>query len=737
MDGSAHAAEATAGFNVRGAPASASRSDQAGSRGRQVSHQPPERPPRTATRGRSTTQGSAAAGRAHGGIRSRTALQNPAGAWSPRPVFSPFVRSPSPLPPVPVYVPPPVVPEWPPGLEVAELPWLTPERNEERLRTNRLLGTWEKLGRETSPWGDLRGASDVVSDVEQGIRRADELLAKSRTALLSDAQWRELAFGVRWHKQCEEAKRGSLQMWLGLASESEAAQPEFQRMAQNLRQRLDDAHRHLRDQRWNRGEKCIKVSLPSGRADAGEESGATGGATSIARSGARKDIEVRSRIVPGTALGACFAPGYPPSGHDHARLSAWNHLPGLVHSKLLDARGETLYSGLCHSVVDLRLLDTFTLTDEVDKADGPATLIRLINDLQFSASAPEEAGCIGDETKEEVIDVLYKGICKGGWDAVGAAAQLRCQAVRNMGREAAVAALATDQDKFRNAVAGKTVDLQLCSVASLPYWESRNALFTAEWAQTNVFADLERASPMDLRVRGPDGALCTVRANVKVRQFTFARGETAADVDLIAARLRTEFDRLLGPVEVPELGGDVMTAADAMQARLLELRDEIAGSGKGHDRASSIRSGSGSAPPETGKTRSGLREEAECLERNRHTLVSAGERAKSLARFKTGVVDPAGLAAHWTERETMMSRLMSIAFLMGETPVLCYRDASHLHNHDSEVKLFAAAARNTEVGARVLGVHREWEGLDEEFHRQVAEQYPTPSRHSGRQPERR
>lgn len=607
-------------------------------------------------------------------------------------------------------------PEWRFSAGARRVPWLAPERDAERQRTNRFLEVLRRPIPYVLPWEGYYPAYCLVSAVEQDLLRARELLNKSQSELLSPTDWRTLSDILVWHQDKLAHYRDCLAYRLRSLSASAASSRECQRLAHDLQGRLGAAHACLLgplDQDWHAICKRARSTLP---VDAGAHAG--------------KTVEVECRTVPGTALGASFAKGYEA---DDSRFGdtampgrLFDHVPGLAYAESANASGETLYCGLRHRFIDLTLLNCGFLKEAANAGDRDSVpenrrqfLARLVRDLL----AMEHWGGAARSMPEESVNGTRAVISFPG-DGFGklAAAQMRCGARRVMVRELAVAALATDTLNRDRALDGERVDLRLLSIAMAfgERFESRLAS-GVRWDacdQAVAFADLAIESPVQLRLRGPDGALRTVLANVRVRQFVFEPGGLLKSSEGLATSLRTEWRRLIGPGDSRALGGDVKARIDAMRARMLVLDEEIVRS-----ETTACPAGSGRSPTVSGSTEVGNRlarckREADRLGRNARTLEEAGQQLKdTFAGWREGAL---GFRSEQPDMKgEIVARLALIGYLMGETPVLSAATCAAMCDIECKTQFLAMVADNREGRLPPLECGETWRSLYLDFKRQM------------------
>ena len=92
----------------------------------------------------------------------------------------------------------------------------------------------------------------------------------------------------------------------------------------------------VNDQPWEAISKRVRTTLPEAT---------------------EKSVVVDSRIVPGKALAAHFAEDYTSNGINCADRTQYKHVPNLALTTLTNAKGQTLFSGLRHGVIDAYNID--------------------------------------------------------------------------------------------------------------------------------------------------------------------------------------------------------------------------------------------------------------------------------------------------------------------------------------------------------------------------------------------
>ena len=124
--------------------------------------------------------------------------------------------------------------------------WLTPERNAALEEQDRRLQELEQrlppaaLGTR----GELHALAAQVQFVERETTEAHELMEKSRTEALSDAEWRRLWFILRSHRPRMMERGAKLLTRLGVLSQSDALNPAGAGLVNELERRYTDAREY-------------------------------------------------------------------------------------------------------------------------------------------------------------------------------------------------------------------------------------------------------------------------------------------------------------------------------------------------------------------------------------------------------------------------------------------------------------------------------------------------------------
>ena len=417
-----------------------------------------------------------------------------------------------------------------------------------------------------------------------------------------------------------------------------------------------------------------------------------------------RTVAVESRIVPGKAFATRFAEDYPSNGVNCSDRTQYKHVPNLAQTTLTNRSGEVLFSGFRHGVLDSYDIDAEHLASLPDPA-----LRTMIADL-----LPREASA--DGSREAFVEEQLALIRSDPRAAQRAAETMRAQASREMASEMAVAALAADPEKLRDALDGETVDVALSSISLLTPDSLRNLAGSARSDertmlnhQTQALGQLAERNPVELRVRDDDGALRTVKVNVRVRQFNFGVNAGAvgrAGVGPVSIPSQTpgwrnlmgwgfamernnpQLEQMFGEANAAGLGGDVADRLFLMRheaERIAGDLDDIEAYIAMHD---------------DGEDTSDLDEEAAMQRAELATLNKRIESLDSAARQAKAIWASDDYRAGGGDPFKMVSRLALVGHLMGETPLFnCKSGKDRTGQLDAEVKFLAAAA--DESGGRV------------------------------------
>ena len=438
----------------------------------------------------------------------------------------------------------------------------------------------------------------------------------------------------------------------------------------------------VNDQPWEAISKRVRTTLPEAT---------------------EKSVVVDSRIVPGKALAAHFAEDYTSNGINCADRTQYKHVPNLALTTLTNAKGQTLFSGLRHGVIDAYNIDGKLLARLPDDE-----LRTMVGDLLVREGAIEP----GSEGRERTIEDLVTLIRNDPAQAAVSAEAMRVHASRDMAKEMAVAALVADPEKFEKALAGETVDIDLSSISLLTPDSLRHMMGKSAGDektmlnhQTTAFALLGQGGAVELQVRDHEGTPRTVTANVNVRQFNFGvnkgavQGVRLGPVTVVPSHApgfrnlmgwgfaMTDNDpnlhRLVGPQSSGRLEGDAAAKVHSMRTQANDLRD-----GRLSELRADLALVEPGSPGAVAAQReiAALTEQIDTLEKNARTLGRAARDVKTIWEnkdYRRGGGDP----------YKMVSRLALVSHLMGETPLFnCKSGKDRTGQLDAEVKFLATVA---------------------------------------------
>ena len=530
--------------------------------------------------------------------------------------------------------------------------------------------------------GRLTLAAKELWDTEVPLQKSSAGSGRDVAALR--AEWRNAGPGQVARLPVAHPRVGQARMLqeyirfrLGEANADTGGTPDLKRLFHNARNQA------INDQPWEEVTNRIRTSMPNEP---------------------NRGVAVDSRIVPGKAFATRFAENYPSNGINCSDRTQYKHVPNLAQTTLTNRSGEVLFSGFRHGVLDAYDIDAEYLASLPDDA-----LRTMIGDL-LARDVPD------DGSREAFVEDRLAQIRSDPKAAQRAAETMRGQASREMASEMAVAALAADPEKLRDALDGETVDVALSSISVLTPDSLRNLAGSARSDertmlnhQTEALGQLAARNPVALRVRDDDGSLRTVNVNVQLRQFNFGVNAGAvgrARVGPVSIPSQTpgwrnlmgwgfamernnpQMQRLLGESNATELGGDVADRLSDMRQEAAERTEYL---GQIEPMIANLRS---LADNEVVQRNAALqRAELATLNKRIESLDSAARQAKAIWAsndYRAGGGDPF----------KMVSRLALVGHLMGETPLFnCKSGKDRTGQLDAEVKFLATAA--DENGGRV------------------------------------
>lgn len=357
---------------------------------------------------------------------------------------------------------------------------------------------------------------------------------------------------------------------------------------------------------------------------------------------------------------------------------------------LINARGDTLFRGVRHGILDADGLDLPLfkslpegLQDRLLKDLHPFLRIIIHESFFWSRLECTSAKLLGTdaETAATHIELLQHG------------------ARERMAEGVAAAALATDPEKCKRALNGEIVYLHLCAVSL-----SRPHELEALQRQASGFQRLTRPTyrstdppialfnhvePCDrpsheLRLHDQHGLPCTVWANIDVRQFVLSSVGESVQPD------KDTLEQLLGPIGRTRPQGEVGKRVDAIDAR--------APKGLGTPLSRSLQQVR--AAPGDGASHADLQQLTNALAANRESI---GTGLQSRLRVSRTLAEAGGqLKAIWAERGDLppgadahlraAALTALVAYHMGETPLLISGDKGLTERLDAEVKCLATYA---------------------------------------------
>ena len=509
---------------------------------------------------------------------------------------------------------------------------------------------------------ELTRAADRVSDAERNVLSAHSLLQRCTTELLDEDEWGTLCTqGGRLRAEIPR-QLAQLRERLGQSVAGDALAAEVGSLSRELQQRLANAHRYLcaDDVSRNDAVRLVESWLPVP-------------ARNLASMTTR--VEVQSRVVPGTALGSCFAEGYPADdGIERYSAARYKHVPELAQTVLKNEKGQALFLGLRHGIIDAEELDSHLLAALTDQE-----LQSLVDEFVLGEGSPEPPGQDRAQQVRERCDAIRTRPVRAAMDAL----TIREAAYRHMAKESAAAALVADHGRLRRALAGEAVNLRLFTVSLLTRDD-----YTSWCAQQHAFAELDQEGPIELQVRDPsaDGVVRTVVADVQVRQFVLSARDEALNqwADQVG---NDEVEWLLGPPRAPELGGAIKATLDTLNARIAKLSDRFITMDQEHARVVQERGAHDPESRELNVKILELQEKRAHVEKKALTLKEVGTQLKAMWVQEEGL--PTGIEAH----KKAAARLALVGRLMREMPVLiCMSGRDFTRQLDPEMKFLATVA---------------------------------------------
>ena len=210
-----------------------------------------------------------------------------------------------------------------------DLPWLTPELNEARREM-----AVRPAGPRRRRTADPSIAVSFLSEIERDIRRADALIERMRTELLTNAEWREMESLVRYYRQRVSGSRLTLRELLYSLAQNEALSWQDACQLDESLETLVETHDYLGSGAFPWADLSRQHSLMR-----------TDGADT-------HRMVLTSRVIPATAFGAYLAAGCPDApGPNPPRHGQQVQVPHLLLTSLMEENGRTLFTGLRHAII--------------------------------------------------------------------------------------------------------------------------------------------------------------------------------------------------------------------------------------------------------------------------------------------------------------------------------------------------------------------------------------------------
>ena len=594
------------------------------------------------------------------------------------------------------------------SVDLTELPWLGPGDVDEATKMSELLrALLNRRGITTAVRHDVARAEQFLRNVEGDALQADALLKRVRTELVSDVEWRELADRTA---SVRENISAFLDVWNDAVApllDGGTLGPSDAATVQGLRKRFDRARSYFYsdDMPWQDSARCIETRNPHGPP---------------------QPIVVHSRIVSGSALGTRLDEGYPAENCTSPNSPAWvRHVPGLAQTRLVDAGGEPLFSGVrhcllqgCplsdrdlaviparefHGLVDATLLSelrrgTLNLDEMIGRhCSGPAG-----GEPDVLAEEPFPAEGFGEyrgRVRQQIVNGHARELAASDSFALSAKGWL------HSATEVAAAALVADPASLQRALEGERVDLELFSIAVVTEGD-RDA-----WRQqSNAFYLLEMMQRPRFHLVGPDRTLHKIEASISVREFFFSPGPVEVE-GMSLEEQHGELSMLLGHAHAPEPGGAVAVRVQSLRQRALDLKRELV---VAQSELARFEVGKPVGDSQVRARRSGLfrlNDEMRCLERGASTLEAAGKQLNALRAAGDGWSLSADLY------KAGAARLALVAHLMGATPVLsCAHANDFTRELDAEIKFLATVAAHGKGRLPQIGENPElWQRARNDF----------------------
>ena len=537
----------------------------------------------------------------------------------------------------------------------------------------------------------LARATRLVCDLESGLDRTDFLLKKSRTQSLTPDQWAELSGLISSLSENIPKLRSRCDDWLGQAQANGASNPSDAKGLTALRCRLEAAGDRFLSDTTRREESIrqIQTVLPGSRGT---------------------PVVVECRTIPGAVLRARFTDAVPAIEAPGAdRFERYRQASGLAQTRIIDADGRTLYSGLCHrlfndSPVDLNSLvgapreELERLVDTVYFSEGPPP--RRFDDVlerwhRLKLSFPEEP-CLIERTKsfkesglredlgrKAVVEAIAKEVSLGSTVGKKYVSTMVKLGRRRMALDLVAALLAGDPDRLQSALDAGTVDLDLFDIQTLRRHGS------GSWGRyENPFCELYPGRPTTLHLHNQDGSTSAIPANIRLHRFTLVAPQVDHQFPTILHYSPfTATSYLCGPPHPSEPGGLAMYRVSTLRSRASGLQDEIAAARWRFTQRNPMRHSDDPQALTEQHHLTGLIREQQRLYRTAEALERLTNEFQPLVSRQDALVYRADDEAAW------VARLALFAHLLGGIPLLgCKLDKDKLNEIDAEISFLATVA---------------------------------------------
>ncbi len=429
------------------------------------------------------------------------------------------------------------------------LPWLTAQRQARAEHAQRRLEDVQRrlAGR---PVGEsLSKALSLVTGAERDMRQIGQMLRKPQAGCASD-----LARRRRYWVQDLVARelplaRQSLADAFAVALGCNALLPKDLPLLDELYKRLDDAYDYVFSSGppWSSQARQLQIqACPE----------------------TRSRVDLISYSASGKALRALVTDN-PETERASETFGPARYFqaPGLELTGLCDSNFVTLFTGLRHGILHAHELSGDRLSIQADD-DALRDLFRHYRKNLSLQSSTQPAGIdrqVSDQAENDFLGVRT-------WprqDLERLALSLQAEAGRAALIDLARATLAVSPEHLRQAINGAEVRFTLFSIALLTPAD------VAAWRlQNNLF---HHADSVRMQVAMPEPGLApaTVNARCSVRQFALPAGNERLCLDGCHGVGAAQLERLLGPLDCPNLGGDALQRVSAMRTEAAQLRKDL------------------------------------------------------------------------------------------------------------------------------------------------------------------